>query len=113
MTNLISELNDDLSTVHYSSKTSPTLRVASRMDALLLYLKACKGSGCRTSWNHVFPYGEATSMAQALTPSYDNYFDRLPKVELQGCDNGYRREWDTMLAQRHIRVCVLIGMFHL
>lgn len=92
MNNLIADLNNDVSTAYYKSSSSQSHRVASRMDALLLYLKTCKGVGCRTSWDHLFPYGEVTSMAQAVDTKYDNYFDRLPKVQLQGCDNGYRRK---------------------
>jgi hypothetical protein len=90
MNNLVASLNEDVNTAYFSSKASKALKIASRMDGLLLYLKTCKGIGCRTAWNHLFPYGEVTSMAQALDASYDAYFDRLPKVELQGCDNGYR-----------------------
>lgn len=92
MNNLISSLNEDVNTAYFKAETSQSLRIASRMDALLLYLKSCKGVGCRFSWNHLFPYGEVTSLYQALDSKYDEYFDRLPKVELQGCDNGYRRK---------------------
>lgn len=92
MHNLIADLNQDTSTTYWKAETSQYHRIASRMDALLLYLKTCKGVECRTSWDHLFPYGEANTMAEALDTSFDQYFDRLPKVELQGCDNGYRRE---------------------
>lgn len=92
MHNLVADLNSGDRSTYFSSSASQNQRIASRMDALLLYLKTCKGVGCRTAWDHLFPYGEATTLKEALDPKFDKYFDRLPKVQLQGCDNGYRLE---------------------
>ena len=73
------------------SGSSPVaLRLASRLDALLLNQKTCKGRDCRVSWPNLFPYGEVTSLQQALDTKYDVYFNRLPKLQFSDCHLGYR-----------------------
>lgn len=41
-------------------------RLASRLDALMLYLKYCHGTSCRFSWIHLFPGGEAKTLEEAM-----------------------------------------------
>jgi hypothetical protein len=41
-------------------------RLASRLDALMLYLKYCHGTACRFSWTHLFPGGEAKTLEEAM-----------------------------------------------
>lgn len=79
------------------SSSTNNLRVANRMDALLLFLKSCKGSFCRQSWANLFPYGEVKSLDQALDPKYDSYFDALPRVHYDNCAEGF-----------HLEVCLKI-----
>ncbi|KAJ9475977.1 Arylsulfatase [Pseudozyma hubeiensis] len=64
-------------------------RLASRLDSLLLNLKACQGSLCRRLWYNLFPEGEVQSLEQALQSKWDDYFDRLPRVHFDNCRDGY------------------------
>lgn len=65
MNNLLAPLNEEgaFSAIESSSDTG---RLASRMDALMLYLKYCHGASCRFSWIHLFPGEEAKNLQQAL-----------------------------------------------
>jgi len=68
--------------------TIPTL--ASRLDALLLVLKTCKGDTCRNPWKALQLDGKITSLVDALDPSYDNFFENeLPRVSFSACEAGY------------------------
>lgn len=40
-------------------------------------------------WEAIFPYGEATSLKEALDPRFDDYFDDLPKVHYDSCRQGF------------------------
>lgn len=115
MTNLLDSLNTTAVGGFFSSSQSTAARVASRMDGLALFLKTCKGTDCRFAWRHLFPNGEVTSIKQALNKEYDQYFDRLPKIQFTSCDLGYFSELlVTKLAQckltplhRRARIAVL------
>ncbi|KAJ9115955.1 hypothetical protein QFC22_005098 [Naganishia vaughanmartiniae] len=90
----------------FNSTLSQAARVASRLDGLALFLKTCKGADCRFAWKHLFPNGEVTTMKQALNTVYDQYFDRLPKIQFTSCDLGYFNAhelpyWSTNLAFFH------------
>lgn len=91
MTNLLSPLNST-SSGFFTSSQSPAARIASRMDGLALFLKTCRGADCRFAWRALFPNGEVVSMKQALNTAYDQYFDRLPKIQFTSCDLGYFSE---------------------
>jgi hypothetical protein len=89
MDNLVLELNARGAFTGFNSSTTDAARMISRLDALLLYLKTCQGRQCRTSWNHLFPYGKVSSLKEALDPKYDAHFDSLPKVAFGDCALGY------------------------
>lgn len=72
-----------------TSSNSQAQRIASRMDALLLSLKTCQGSLCRRLWYNLFPEGEVHTMEQALSPSWDLYFDTRPRVHFDNCRDGF------------------------
>lgn len=78
-------------------------RLATRLDALMLYLKFCKGIRCRYSWKNIAPYGDFTSLDEAMDPKYDSYFEGLPRVRYDNCKFGFYLEnefpyWTTDLA---------------
>lgn len=65
MHNLLEGLNQQgpFTTLDASDAES---RLASRLDALMLYLKYCHGTACRFSWIHLFPGGEAKNLEEAM-----------------------------------------------
>lgn len=56
-------------------------RLSTRLDALLLVLKDCRGDVCRHPWATVFPDAGVRSLSDALRDEYDAYFEELPKVK--------------------------------
>lgn len=102
MNNLLAPLNEEGPFAAIESN-SDSGRLASRLDALTLYLKFCHGAACRFSWIHLFPGGEAKNLQEALNPKFDDYFDSLPKVQYRDCNIGFHLEaefpyWTTNLA---------------
>lgn len=63
-------------------------QVQSRLDALLLVLKTCKASTCTDPWSVLHPKGEVTSLEQALSETYDAFYDAQPKVSYSKCELG-------------------------
>lgn len=92
MNNFLAELNTRGPFASFNSSDSEATRIASRMDALVLFLKTCRGSDCRKAWTHLFPYGEVSSMKEALDSKYDTYFDGLPKLRYRSCEMGFNCE---------------------
>ena len=88
MNNLLLPLNQQGAFLPWTSEI-PGGRVASRLDAMTLYLKHCRGSQCRLGWDAIFPNGEASSLKEALDPRFDAYFDGLPKVHYKQCRQGF------------------------
>lgn len=72
-----------------NSSVSDAQKLASRLDGLLLNLKACQGSLCRRLWANLFPEGEVTSLQEALDDKWHAYFDALPRVHFDNCRDGY------------------------
>lgn len=63
--------------------------VVVRLDALLLVLKSCKGAECIKPWNTLHPDGAVTSLKDALSPQYDQFYHSQPKVSFERCVFGY------------------------
>ncbi|KAK4047632.1 hypothetical protein OIV83_005290 [Microbotryomycetes sp. JL201] len=76
------------------SKLKDQDRLVSRLDALLLVLKTCKGDVCRYPWAHIFPEGKVQGLKDAMKPKYDKYFNALPKVDFSKCTPGYLRNFE-------------------
>ena len=61
----------------------------SRLDALLLVLKSCKGSSCVKPWQVLHPGGDVNSLADALNAWFDYYYEKMQvKVEFSRCEQG-------------------------
>lgn len=95
MTNLL------LNTTHNSTSSStppnsPTIlgysisALTSRLDALLLVLKSCKASTCYDPWLELHPWGDVTSLPEAMNPIFDDFYQKQqPKVAFSECQLGY------------------------
>ena len=93
MTNLL--LNSTQNTTSFST-TSPTIlgysipALTSRLDALLLVLKSCKASSCYDPWLELHPWGDVTSLPEAMNPNFNYFYEKQqPKVAFSECQLGY------------------------
>ena len=67
-------------------------QVISRLDALLLVLKSCKGSQCTMPWQVLHPDKKVTSISEALNPKYDAFYAAQPYISFSACELGYIQE---------------------
>lgn len=88
---------------HWSTK-----RLASRLDALLLTLKRCKGRVCTRPWEKLHPAGDVRNLKDAMSKRYNEfYLEKQSKVTFEECALGqilsvegalepvvYQSEWD-------------------
>lgn len=82
------------STSAYPSSTTllgrPLAQLTARLDALLLELKTCRGaSACTQPWDALLPGADVHTLAEAMNPRFDNYFESLPRVAFDRCEEGY------------------------
>ncbi|KAJ5104419.1 hypothetical protein NUU61_001766 [Penicillium alfredii] len=64
-------------------------KVMNRLNALILVLKSCTGDACREPWKQLHPGGNVKNLADALNPSFDQFYARQPKVSFSSCKTGY------------------------
>ncbi|KKK22184.1 hypothetical protein AOCH_001494 [Aspergillus ochraceoroseus] len=64
-------------------------QVISRLDAILLVLKSCKGASCIEPWGVLHPDGSVQSLQDALRSQYDSFYPFQPKVSFDRCERGY------------------------
>ena len=58
-----------------------------------MVLKTCKGRQCTHPWESLFPTGRVKSLADAIDPSFDTYFEeKVAKVKFERCEKGYIAE---------------------
>ncbi|MCJ1311353.1 hypothetical protein MMC25_005024 [Agyrium rufum] len=68
----------------------PIEKVASRLDALLLVLKSCRGITCIKPWDVLHPAGNVRKLNDALESEYDEFYEEAQrKVEFSRCETGY------------------------
>ncbi|OTB18106.1 hypothetical protein K445DRAFT_308751 [Daldinia sp. EC12] len=70
----------------------PVEKVVARLDALLLVLKTCAGTTCQRPWVELHPEGSVRTLADALEPRYDNFYEaqaRTAQVKYAYCANGF------------------------
>ncbi|KAL2787552.1 Arylsulphatase [Aspergillus keveii] len=68
--------------------------VVSRLDALLLVLKSCKGSECTLPWNTLHPDGKVTTLLEALDPKYNAFYAAQPDISFAACEPGYLPQFE-------------------
>ena len=72
---------------------SSILQLVNRLDALLMVLKTCKGRQCTHPWEFLFPAGIVKSLADAIDPRFDDFFEtKVEKVDFGRCEKGYITE---------------------
>lgn len=86
MTNLLSNGTTKNITLSNYSITA----VSSRLDALLLVLKSCKGTDCIQPWLVLHPQGNVNDLNDALSSEYDDFYEeQQSKVSFSECELGY------------------------
>lgn len=67
----------------------PVAKIVSRLDALLLVLKSCKGPSCIEPWHVLHPTGDVANLKNALDAKFDEYYEEAQvKVEFSRCEQG-------------------------
>lgn len=64
-------------------------RTAQRLDTLMLLLKSCKGADCIKPWAKIHPEGNVNSLAEAMSPDFDRFYDQQPRVRFDRCEDAY------------------------
>lgn len=67
----------------------PMEKVVTRLDALLMVLKSCKGQQCTRPWLTLHPNGVVNNLGQALHSRLDRYYENQPKITFSECAPGY------------------------
>ncbi|KAF1831681.1 arylsulfatase precursor [Decorospora gaudefroyi] len=106
MTNLYNNTNTNTNT---TLNTWPIQTLKSRLNALLLTLKRCKGRDCTRPWTKLHPRGNVKNLKDAMHMRYDKfYLEHQPPVTFSECALGqilgtegslepvaWREEWDS------------------
>lgn len=72
-----------------ANSSAAAARLTTRMNGLMLLLKACIGQGCRAPWSVLHPDGSVRSLADALDEKYDLFYASLPAVKFAECATQY------------------------
>ena len=65
-------------------------QLETRLDALLLVLKDCKGQTCIKPWSALHPNGGVESLGDALKQQYDDFYaEKQKRVRFDECTKGY------------------------
>jgi arylsulfatase A-like enzyme len=65
-------------------------KIVARLDALLFVVKSCSGVTCQEPWKQLHPADNVHSLAGALDPRYDHFYEaEQTKVDFGFCWNGY------------------------
>jgi N-acetylglucosamine-6-sulfatase len=68
----------------------PVPKLQTRLDALMMVLKSCKGRAeCITPWNILHPQGDVQDLKDAMNANFDTFYANQPKVSYSSCQNGY------------------------
>lgn len=70
-------------------RLSPLVRIITRLDALLMVLKSCKGETCRKPWKVLHPDGDVINLDDALDSKFDSFYQTQAKVAFTRCEPGY------------------------
>ncbi|KAJ6276583.1 alkaline-phosphatase-like protein [Bipolaris maydis] len=63
-----------------------------RLDALTMVLKSCKGKVCMKPWKTLHPQGNVNTLGDAMDKTYDHFYSLQPKVSFDRCALGYLLE---------------------
>jgi N-acetylglucosamine-6-sulfatase len=72
------------------SKAVKYSSLLSRLDSLILVLKACKARTCTHPWETLHPTGDVDDLHDALNPKYDDFYEvKQARVQFERCEKGY------------------------
>lgn len=63
-----------------------------RLDALTMVLKSCKGEVCVKPWKTLHPQCNVNTLGDAMHEKYDYFYSVQPKVSFDMCALGYLLE---------------------
>lgn len=81
--------NDD-----FKIANRPLSQMVSRLDALMMVLKSCKGRVCVEPWHELHPKGDVSTLVDSLHADYDGFYEKQPKVSFTACKLGYLPEFE-------------------
>jgi N-acetylglucosamine-6-sulfatase len=76
----------------YTIAGRPFKHIVTRLDALMMVLKSCKGKECHHPWSVLHPHGHVKTLKESLSSHYDTFYHEQPKVSFDSCELGYIRE---------------------
>lgn len=85
--NLYHEQSQNATDPQLFGRDIPTL--VSRLDALLMVLKSCKGNTCIKPWGILHPDGSVQTLKDSMDEKYDKFYEDQPKVSYSKCAEGY------------------------
>ncbi|KAF9885037.1 hypothetical protein FE257_000768 [Aspergillus nanangensis] len=92
------EMKNLLSMEHASASFTLANRqfpqVRSRLDALMMVLKSCKGRSCVEPWRELHPQGDVSNLIDSLRPEFDIFYEQQPKVSFSACMLGYLPQYE-------------------
>ncbi|GKZ17828.1 extracellular sulfatase Sulf-1 [Aspergillus brasiliensis] len=65
------------------------VKISTRLDALLMVLKSCRGETCIHPWRTLHPDGDVNSLRDALDDTFDGFYVRQVRVQFGWCERGY------------------------
>lgn len=81
-------LYDNIDSSEVSIQGFELPKIISRLDALLLVLKSCKGDTCIHPWKTLHSDGDVSSLRDALHQTYDVFYQSQPNVSFSRCELG-------------------------
>lgn len=87
-------LSSEYSSWSYSLASRPFTQITTRLDALMMVLKSCKGRACVEPWRELHPQGDVSSLIDSLRPEFDAFYEAQPKVSFSACALGYLTEYE-------------------
>ena len=68
--------------------------VLTRLNALVMVLKTCRGTTCSRPWESLHPDGSIWTLKQALDPRLDSFYHDQPQMWFLDCPSAYFAEWE-------------------
>ncbi|GAB7359180.1 hypothetical protein MBLNU230_g5247t1 [Neophaeotheca triangularis] len=63
--------------------------LTTRLDALMMVMKSCKGRACVEPWKVLHPAGDVESLSEAMGGQFDQFYREQPQVSFDRCEPGY------------------------
>ncbi|KAH8660574.1 alkaline-phosphatase-like protein [Xylariales sp. PMI_506] len=76
----------------YQIAGRPLVTILTRLNALIMVLKTCKGRTCTHPWETLHPDGHVDSLKHALNPRFDRFYSEQPTMWFSECPMAYIAE---------------------